>query len=185
MRIGIGQVVCLAGGVFLLSLGGGFIGGRLAVQRHATPTPETLEDTASGNLPTPPPLQPTQIVPAEDDASTVQTIPEPEKPALKQLPESVRSNYAVQVLSTQNLDDARVAEKKIKVRGLPALVFEADLGSKGKWYRVYVGPYRSEAKAEMVLGDIRKIPGFQKSFVKFLEPGKDFVGPGGRKESGK
>ena len=104
---------------------------------------------------------------------------------IKEASEALRPYFAVQVLSTQNLNDAREAEGRLKTKGFPAQVFEVDLGNKGKWYRVYVGPYKSEKEAEWAAKDVRANPEFQKSFVKFLEWGKDFSEPFERKESGK
>jgi len=219
MRIGIAQLICLVVGIFMLSLGGGFIGGRLAVQKHATPlsaaparvAEETKPSLAEG-MPETSPAKPDQTTRDEADTLEQPPAPAPKKPdvspkeipkptsrpstqtrnttdtrarVIKEASEPHSSNYAVQVLSTQNLNDARLAERTLKAKGFPAQIFEVDLGDKGKWYRVYVGPYKSEAEAGWVAKDVRSNPGFQKSFVKFLEWGKDFSEPFERKESGK
>ena len=188
------------------------LGGRLAVQKHAAPlsaAPARVAEEAKPSLAegvpetSPAPLD--QTTRDEADTPEQQPTPAPKKTpkpvstpstqtpnttgtkarVIKEASESLRSNYAVQVLSTQNLTDARLAERTFKAKGFPAQVFEVDLGDKGKWYRVYVGPYKSEAEAGWVAKDVRANPEFQKSFVKFLEWGKDFSEPFERKESGK
>jgi cell division septation protein DedD len=77
--------------------------------------------------------------------------------------------FVVQIISTPNREDASSARNKVMDAGFPAGVFEADLGKKGKWYRIYVGPYDTESEAQAVLGSVQGIPGFASSFVKPLE----------------
>jgi cell division protein FtsN len=94
---------------------------------------------------------------------------EPVPPAAENTPRSASSKYVIQALSTSSQADATATRKKILNEGFAAGVFEADLGAKGRWFRVYIGPYDSEGEAQLALQSIRKIPGFAKSFVKPLE----------------
>jgi cell division protein FtsN len=77
--------------------------------------------------------------------------------------------YVIQAMSTSNQDDARAARKRIIAEGFSAGVFEANLPGRGRWYRVYVGPYETEADALSVLEAVRTIPGFSESFLKELK----------------
>jgi cell division protein FtsN len=72
-------------------------------------------------------------------------------------------------MSTSDRSDASAARNRIMAEGFPAGIFEANLGEKGRWYRVYVGPYENEAEAQQVLESVRLIPGFKASFVKSLD----------------
>jgi cell division protein FtsN len=75
----------------------------------------------------------------------------------------------IQAISTSNQEDASNSRRQLMAEGFPAGIFEADLGERGKWYRVYIGPYDSEAEARLGLEAVQKIPGFEASFVKSLD----------------
>ncbi|MBI5115681.1 SPOR domain-containing protein [Candidatus Poribacteria bacterium] len=94
---------------------------------------------------------------------------EPLPPAAEKTSRSGAPKYVIQALSTSSQADATATRKKILNEGFAAGVFEADLGAKGRWYRVYIGPFDTEGEAQLALQSIRKIPGFAKSFVKPLE----------------
>jgi cell division septation protein DedD len=49
--------------------------------------------------------------------------------------------YCVHVSSFRSLEDARSDAYYLNDRGYPIIIASVDLGSKGKWFRVYVGPY--------------------------------------------
>ena len=57
-----------------------------------------------------------------------------------------QGSYAVQVGSFAAAGDAGVFKKRLLDKGYSAFVVEADLGKKGLWYRVRLGPY-ADAKA--------------------------------------
>ncbi len=72
-------------------------------------------------------------------------------------------NYAVQVGSFASAGDAGAFKKKLLAKQYPAFVLEADLGAKGLWYRVKIGPYVDAAAAKSVqqlLEKKEKIKGF-------------------------
>lgn len=192
MNIRIGQLICLVAGVFLLSLGSGLAGGRWAVHREGilSPKPSRVDqipdepkpaepltktpagsasDTGSVNTPTLPsltteqnlPLPPPHIDPSLSTAPAAgPSADKPSKPPIR---------YVVQAVSTPSRNDAAVARKKIMGSGYSAGIFEVDLGERGKWYRVYIGPYDTETEAQQVLASVKQIPGFTSSFVKPLE----------------
>ncbi len=74
----------------------------------------------------------------------------------------------VQVLSTQNRNDATTARNRMIQAGFPSGVFEVNLGEKGIWYRVYVGPFEDESTAQAALQSVKAMPGFESSFMKPL-----------------
>ncbi len=80
------------------------------------------------------------------------------------LPEvAPQGDYAVQVGSFAANADANKMKKRLLDKGYPAFVVEADLGQKGVWYRVRVGPYADRPAAEQVqalVAEREKIKGF-------------------------
>jgi cell division septation protein DedD len=88
---------------------------------------------------------------------------------VKEAGKSLQPKYVVQVLSTPNRVDAASVRNKMMGAGLPAGIFEVDLGAKGKWYRIYVGPYDTEPEAQTALESVRGTAGFTSGFVKTLE----------------
>lgn len=55
--------------------------------------------------------------------------------------------YVVQVASFPQLSDAQVLKDRLAKKGYDAYTQEADLGAKGVWHRVYVGPFPDSATA--------------------------------------
>ncbi len=177
MRVGIGKLVCLVLGVFLLSLGGGMIGGRLAVQKHLSTVADrsaATEEPAKAPLWKEPP-------PADDEAALA-----PMEPVVSARPASApvvtpheeeesgeavgwQTKYVIQTISASKRSDARDARQEVMAAGFPAGIFEAELSGTGTVYRVYVGPYDGEADARVALEEIRGLPGFGGSFLKTLD----------------
>jgi cell division protein FtsN len=193
MKMSVGQLICLVVGVFLLSLGSGLAGGRWAVQRmnlslqqpsqaeEIPDNPRSTEPSAeapssseprvgSGETSTLPSITTGQNLPAQpSDMSAGDTVNGGTAGESEEKPPGASLRYVVQAVSTPSRNDASTARRKIMVAGYPAGIFEVDLGERGKWYRVYIGPYDSEAEAQQVLELVRQIPGFTSSFVKPLE----------------
>jgi cell division septation protein DedD len=72
--------------------------------------------------------------------------------------------YVVQVASFRDGADARALAQKVQPE-FPAYVREADLGGKGKWSRVLVGPFVEREEADKVrsrLKESAKLDGFVK-----------------------
>lgn len=64
-------------------------------------------------------------------------------------------SYVVQVASFSSPDDAGVLQARLAKKGLEAYVQQANLGSKGTWYRVFVGPLASATAAQQVAARIK------------------------------
>ncbi|MCK5913143.1 MAG: SPOR domain-containing protein [Desulfuromusa sp.] len=72
-------------------------------------------------------------------------------------------SHAVQIGSFGAAGDAISLKKKMVAKGYPVFVVEADLGKKGLWYRVRIGPYADSTvakSAQKVLAEKEKIKGF-------------------------
>lgn len=61
-----------------------------------------------------------------------------------------KGTYSVQVGSFAAAGDAGAFKKKLIDKGFSAFVVEADLGAKGLWYRVRLGPYADAEAAKTV-----------------------------------
>ncbi|MBN1959275.1 MAG: SPOR domain-containing protein [Desulfuromonadales bacterium] len=66
-------------------------------------------------------------------------------------PVTARGSHAVQVGSFNAAGDAMSLKQKMLAKGYPAFVVEADLGEKGLWYRVRIGPYVDAVTAKQAL----------------------------------
>lgn len=76
---------------------------------------------------------------------------------------TAQGSYAVQVGSFAAEVDARKLQKTLLGKGYPAFTVEADLGKKGIWYRVRLGPYADNAAAtamQQLVEQKDKIKGF-------------------------
>jgi len=74
-----------------------------------------------------------------------------------------KGSHAVQVGSFNSASDAIALKQKMLDKDYPAFVVEADLGAKGLWYRVRIGPYADVAKAKealKILEDKEQMKGF-------------------------
>jgi hypothetical protein len=194
--MGTGQLVCLVLGVLLVSLGGGMLGGRLVAEKTGAvagqrPTTAAKGVTAAGTKEMPPPqaiaesegeperrVIPTEAEaqPAELTTATKVVLPEPlvEQPvaaavAVGKAPPESGVKYVIQAMSTSSRSDALAARDRIMTEGFPAEISEANLPGRGRWFRVYVGPYETEARTLLALEGVRDIPGFSESFMKEFE----------------
>lgn len=78
-------------------------------------------------------------------------------------PADADGTYSVQVGAFSSVEDAGRLEKTLVAKGYPVFIAEADLGPKGVWYRVRLGPYADAetAKKALLFADQRdKIKGF-------------------------
>ena len=187
MRMGTGQLLCLILGVLFLAVGGGMLGGRFAPEisgatplERASDTMETVGTPDAKRLFAAPPVEFQRAgEPEEEQGLKVKPIPVAESdasvapgkgaPVVEDPIGESRSKYVIQAISTSSHPDARTAREAIAAVGFPSGVFEAELPGKGKWYRVYIGPYDSEEEARSALEGVRRIPGFDGSFLKALE----------------
>lgn len=97
-----------------------------------------------------------QAAPAAAPAPTPVTAPVP-APAAKapaasageKLPGATKGGgWVVQVFASQSAADAGTLRDKLNGKGYPAFIAEADLGKKGIWYRVNLGPYANKSTAQ-------------------------------------
>lgn len=77
-------------------------------------------------------------------AASTATVPEP-------LPKSVaQGTYIVQAASFRKMSDASALRDRLTKKGYAASLQNADLGDKGVWYRVMVGPYAAKDEAAQI-----------------------------------
>ena len=131
---------------------------------------ENQETTKRINPPIDLPDQPIVQKTTEDDSAVVKTVAE-EKPAKvvteaaeAKMPEVVSGGtHAVQIGSFGSVGDAIALKQKMLAKDYPAFVAEADLGKKGLWYRVRIGPYKDSSIAQLaqkILEEKEQIKGF-------------------------
>lgn len=80
------------------------------------------------------------------------------------LPKTVAGGtYAVQIGSFNSAGDAIALKQKMLAKNYQAFMVEADLGKKGLWYRVRIGPYGNAAdakRAQEILAGKEQLKGF-------------------------
>jgi cell division septation protein DedD len=78
------------------------------------------------------------------------------------------TTFTIQVYSFQDKRRAQTALQALKNSGYSAFLIMSDLGEKGIWWRVRVGPIEDEASAHKMLNEIRK--NYNSGFI--LKPGQ-------------
>ncbi|MDT8419240.1 MAG: SPOR domain-containing protein [Desulfuromonadales bacterium] len=114
-----------------------------------------------------------QPKPAPQPPPAEEKAPEPPAPAkapavVEGMPTSIPpadagGTYSVQVGAFSSVADAGRLKKSLIKKGYPVFIAEADLGPKGLWYRVRLGPYADPdtAKKALLIADQKdKIKGF-------------------------
>ena len=104
-----------------------------------TPAPEAQEPAPAAKEPAPPAAK----------------APAPSQPAPSQPPPAAVSGRVIQVFSTRDAAQADKLVRRLGEGGYPAFLVEESLAS-GKTYRVRVGPYQQEAKAQQVAEELRR-----------------------------
>ncbi len=100
------------------------------------------------NLPSEAKTSPKSEAQPGEAAPMVAAPPAPVKAAAPPLPKTVSQGaYVVQVASFKQLPDAISLRDRLVKKGYAVFTQEADLGDKGVWYRVMVGPYAGSAAA--------------------------------------
>ncbi len=64
--------------------------------------------------------------------------------------------FLVQVASFRSQEEAARLRDRLAAAGYSAFVEKADLGTKGVWHRVLLGPFAGEASAEQVVSRLKK-----------------------------
>ncbi|KIH77100.1 Cell division protein DedD (protein involved in septation) [Geoalkalibacter ferrihydriticus] len=90
---------------------------------------------------------------ADRPSATAPASPPPAAaPAARDLPAATaEGRFVVQVGSFRSADDARSLSDRLKAKNFPAFVQQADLGERGVWYRVRLGPYAQSAEAQVMV----------------------------------
>ena len=123
-----------------------------------TPEPEPAPEPIPEPEPTPEP-EPVPT-PEPEPAPIFEPEPEPEPAAA---PIAAGSGFMVQVGATKNETAAqeglaRLAKQQAKIlAALGTAVVRADLGDKGIWYRMRVGPLATRAEADDVCGQLKVV----------------------------
>jgi cell division septation protein DedD len=68
---------------------------------------------------------------------------------------AVGGDYLVQAAAFRRSEDAKGLQAKLARKGYAAFTEKANLGSKGVWYRVYVGPYATADAANTVVSRLK------------------------------
>ena len=123
--------------------------------------PAAKAATAPGALKTPPvkttqASKPKASEPAKKPVPTRQEKPEP------------GGHYAVQVEASQDKSRAGLQVDLLKKNGYDAYLEPIDLGAKGRFFRVMVGPYGTEAEANKVRTDLIRDSRFSESYIRYL-----------------
>ena len=79
-------------------------------------------------------------------------------------PSKVDLPYTVQVASSQSEEKAFALVNRLKVKGYPAYVEEAEIEGK-KWYRVRVGSFRNRDDAQRLVDKLKEKEGLKESIV--------------------
>ena len=75
------------------------------------------------------------------------------------------SGYTIQVVSVQKFDEALRVVRKLREAGFQPFIKNADLGTRGKWYRVRVGHYPDKAEAQKALSGMRARIRLQRAII--------------------
>ena len=145
----IGVVIIVIAGIF------GFQAGRssLFAQRQAH-IPKIEYEFVSNETVTS--SKPATILPA---AATLQAG----APATAAITADPDKKYAIQIASFADQAKADLAQKKAGETGLSTYIAAIDLGEKGTWHRVYVGPFATKDEAVAVLPKVKA--SYQGGFV--------------------
>lgn len=100
------------------------------------PKPQTAPVKIENSEVTPAPKRPLDQV----MANLVQPEPTNE---LQLPPVSTHGGWVVQLFASKSAADAGILRDKLAAKDYPVFIAEADLGSKGLWYRVSMGPFAS------------------------------------------
>lgn len=100
---------------------------------------------AAPTIPPPVPAAVSKSAPAQAPAATPTPTPTA-APAAAAKP-TAGGAYVVQVASFPQQSDAQALKERLAKKGYNAYTQDADLGAKGVWHRVYIGPFDDSATA--------------------------------------
>lgn len=70
-------------------------------------------------------------------------------------PDVAAGGYLVQAAAFRRSEDAKALQAKLGRKGYPAFTETANLGEKGIWHRVYVGPFATAAVADTAVARLK------------------------------
>jgi hypothetical protein len=124
------------------------------------PPPQAGTETPETGRPTRTPVPPTPEPPAVSE-STTPTPPQP--------PPASGVAYSVHVASYRKIEQANQDVANLRKHGFEGRAVRTDLGSKGIWYRVFVGSFPSRAEAAEARAEILKLPEYKYAQVRRVE----------------
>lgn len=118
--------------------------------------PEPSVDPVDVRRDAPPLKEVVPVAPAPVAAKPKVVVPKPKPKPVASVPAkvvatppaAVGDDYVIQVVSVQKIAGAKNLQERLSKSGYAAFVEKADLGSKGIWYRVYVGPFATRSAAD-------------------------------------
>lgn len=98
-----------------------------------------------------------KAAPATPDKEKTTPGPTVETPTQRPMPAAVaEGKFVVQVASFRGAGDARNLQDRLDKKGYSTFVQQADLGAKGTWYRVRIGPFAEADRAREVADRVQK-----------------------------
>jgi cell division protein FtsN len=174
-----------SGGSFLLGMFVGFLAGvglaaGIAIYFFKTPVPfvdkAKGQDKAAANLKDAkdgkgakddkPRFDFYRILPGQEEPVTDKQIKDAAKAA--KAGDAPKDTYFLQAGSFQNPADADNLKAKLAMTGMEAVVEPTDLGDKGTWYRVRLGPYSRIDEIDRIRGQLAQ-GGVQTSLIRIKE----------------
>ncbi len=83
-------------------------------------------------------------------------LPSPATPEAHKAEAKKHVSFTIQVGSHSTEDEAKAQMDEINIHGVKATMKVVDLKAKGKWFRVYVGEYSSQLKADEMGASLKK-----------------------------
>ncbi len=90
--------------------------------------------------------------PVEVSPAPVKVAPVSDKPTVatpKTVVATSSESHVLQVASFKSPDEAGILLRRLEKKGYQPYIQQADLGSKGIWFRVFLGPYTSQEQAKL------------------------------------
>jgi cell division septation protein DedD len=112
---------------------------------------------AKTDVPAPPPAKAAAPVAkaAAPVAKAAAPVAKAAAPVAKAAAPAAAGGYLVQAAAFRGNEDAKRLQAKLARKGYAAFTEEAQLGAKGVWYRVYVGPFATAGAADSVVSRLK------------------------------
>ncbi|MBE0501827.1 MAG: SPOR domain-containing protein [Desulfuromonadales bacterium] len=103
--------------------------------------PEETDPVAAKIAQQPAAVAPSAVKPPADSSTPTVTTP-------KTTVATANVSHVLQIASFRSPDEAGILVRRLEKNGYQPYIQQADLGSKGIWYRVFLGPYSSQEQAQ-------------------------------------